>query len=135
MGVSNTEEYFSNILLFPGVSCDYLVMNDDTQGPETRALAELFRARRGVIQMSQAKIAEYTGMTQMSVSRKLKGTSPITIYEASLIARALDMDLAATLATALDMAHDRGEQMPPLVAHNSDADTGTEQEETEKNHP
>lgn len=110
-------------------------MNDDTQGPETRALAELFRARRGVVQMSQSKVAEYTGMTQMSVSRKLKGTSPITIYEASLLARALDMDLGETLAQAIDMAPEGGADTYPLVAHNPDADTGTEQEETETNHP
>lgn len=110
-------------------------MNTTTQGPETSALASLFRARRGVLQMSQMKLAQVTGISQVSLSRKLKGSSPITIYEASLIARALDMNLAETLATALDMAEEGGGDRYPLVAHNPDADTDTEQEKTEENKP
>ena len=54
--------------------------------------------------MSQMTLAELTGISQISLSRKLKGTSPITIYEASLICRALDLNFADTLASAIDMA-------------------------------
>ena len=79
-------------------------MTTTEQGPETRALAALFRAKRGMLQMSQMTLASITGMSQISLSRKLKGTSPITIYEASLICRALDLNLAETLAAAIDMA-------------------------------
>lgn len=79
-------------------------MTTRTQGPETRALAALFRAKRGMLQMSQMTLAELTGISQISLSRKLKGTSPITIYEASLICRALDLNFADTLASAIDMA-------------------------------
>lgn len=113
-------------------------MNNDTQGPETRALAELFRARRGVTQISQTKMAEITGMTQMSISRKLKGTSPITLYEASLMAKALGMDLAQTLATALDMSASTATDTKyqyGLVAHDTDTNPAEEQETTERNHP
>lgn len=81
-------------------------MTTTTQGPETSALAALFRAKRGMLQMSQMTLADLTGISQISLSRKLKGTSPITIYEASLICRALDLDFADTLASAIDMAEE-----------------------------
>ena len=81
-------------------------MTTTTQGPETSALAALFRAKRGMLQMSQMTLADLTGISQISLSRKLKGASPITIYEASLICRALDLDFAETLATAIDMAEE-----------------------------
>ena len=87
-------------------------MTTRTQGPETRALAALFRAKRGMLQMSQMTLAELTGISQISLSRKLKGTSPITIYEASLICRALDLNFSDTLASAIDMAevNDEGDE-------------------------
>lgn len=84
-------------------------MTTTTQGPETSALAALFRAKRGMLQMSQMTLADLTGISQISLSRKLKGASPITIYEASLICRALDLDFAETLATAIDMAEETPE--------------------------
>lgn len=102
------------------------------------ALAGTFRAQMGRQQITQARLAQMTGLSQSVISRRVNAKDSMNTDELTAIINALDLDWSETMSQAFDEAAkqaDANQGDYGLVAHAPTDEVQDEQEGTESNRP